>query len=158
MFTRGGSPVLMAHDRDGRHVLHGVTPAMCCSAFETVARLFSMDKDGTPAPAVCSESAAKVILNADRFLHTLPEITVVTRTPVLIERDGELFEITGYDESSGVFAGGDKSEGVGLDQAKEVFDILLRDFRFASPSDRSRAAAAILTPALDRSRSHSIRP
>ena len=149
IYTRG-TVCRLEHEND-TPVLTVLTPAHLPSLFETVAKLVKqmVFRDGNSAEvaAVCSESTAKLILLSEAFRDAIPPIQVITKCPVLLERE-TLLEITGYDRVSGVYAGGKAAEKVSLDEARQLFDVLLRDFRFKSPSDKSRAAAAMITPAL----------
>ncbi len=99
-------------------------------------------------PTICSEQTAKLILHCDSFSGEMPIIRVLSPCPVLVERDGRLVQIVGYDKRSGIMAAGSKVPKVPLDHARELLNQLLDDFRFAAPSDGSRAIAALITPAL----------
>lgn len=150
-FRRGQAVVKLGPDDDDEPVLQPVKPAALSSAFEMVARLkrWKQTKNGSvPAPGICPEQSAKLILNSDAFLNELPPIRLLSRCPVLVERGGELVQIVGYDRESGVLAFGDEVPDVPLDEAKDLLRELIADFLFASESDRSRALAAFITPAL----------
>ena len=73
---------------------------------------------------------------------------MLSRCPVLIERDGKLTQISGYDRDSGILAFGDAVPGVALTQAVTLLHQMLAGFQFATASDRARALAAVITPAL----------
>ena len=146
-FNRGGAAVTLANDDVNNPKLREVHAAALPSAFETVATLRKLH--GTVAkPSTCSERTARSILFAEPFLSALPPIRVLTRCPVLIERNGELVQITGYDRESGILAGGQEAPEILLDDARGLLNELVAGFRFATAGDRSRALAAILTPAL----------
>lgn len=145
-YVRGAALTLM--EWEGRTPkLRIVTPAMLASALESVARLVRISS-GRLQPAICSEQAAKLILNAAAFIDAFPKIRVVSPVPLLAERDGDLVEVTGYDEGSGILAPRRAIDEVPLDKGIDLLRDLMHDFRFATPSDRSRALAAIITPAL----------
>jgi len=135
--------------------LEAVTPASIASDFEGVASLTRLKKTCdacVPEPAVCNESNAKLILASQSFKEALPPLNAIYQCPVLLERGCELAIATGYDRASGVYARGVIPELVSLEQARELLDVLLQDFQFASPADRSRAFAQVITPALVMSR------
>lgn len=149
-YIRGGVP-LRAIVVDGEIKLDPLRPAAACSDFESVADLIRMraTKDGAvEVSAVCSETTAKQIIESQAFRSALPSIAVLSRCPVLIERGGKLEVITGYDRASGIWAGGEKPDEMSLDDAKQLLDVLVEEFHFASDGDRSRALAAFITPAL----------
>ncbi|MBC8357010.1 MAG: hypothetical protein H8E66_33985 [Planctomycetes bacterium] len=151
-FARGGALCRLDTDDHGASVLTQLKPASLPAAFEGVAKLVKRSTDGeggiVESPTTCSESTARLILHSEPFIAELPPIRVLTQCPVLIERDGELIEVSEYDRESGVMAGGWSAEDVSLEDARRLLAELLQDFRFASASDASRAAAAFITPAL----------
>jgi hypothetical protein len=152
-FNRGGAVMRLEHDTDGLPVLHDVKPAALASDFETVAFLCKPGKpgkDGKPKleAATCPEQTAKLLQASAAFREILPPIHVLTRCPVLIERNGKLIQICGYDRESGTLAGGDPAENMPLADGVRLLCELVEDFRFATPADRARALAAIITPAL----------
>lgn len=145
-FVRGGALVKLGH-RNRVPILQAIKPAMLPSVFESVARLRKLKREVVEA-ATCNEQSAKLILHAEPFLNCLPAICVVTSCPVLIERDGQLVQVTDFDRESGILASGDTMPDISLSEARRRLDLLIADFRFATPSDRSRALAALITPAL----------
>ncbi|MBN2290920.1 MAG: hypothetical protein JXM70_00760 [Pirellulales bacterium] len=148
-FCRGNSISRIAKDDEGETVLHPVKPAGMTSDFEEVARLFKIGRSNKQQPTTCREATAKLIMNSQVFLENLPMLRVLSRCPVLIEQDGELVEVTGYDPVSGVLStASDGVATVSLDEAKVLLNELVDGFKFATPSDRSRALAALITPAL----------
>ncbi|HMP71774.1 MAG TPA: hypothetical protein PKE55_00775 [Kiritimatiellia bacterium] len=154
-FLRGGTVVKVSHDSDGLPVLDEVRPAALASDFETVAqpsKIIIRKEEGAEyaeeVPTVCTEQTAKIIANSERFRTELPPIHVVTRCPVLIERGGQLIEIAGYDRESGIYAAGEPTKPVDVETARAMLFDILDGFRFATPADKSRALAAIVTPAL----------
>lgn len=139
----------MWHDKKGIPILEIVKPAKLISAIEEVCRLVKPSKGGdTWEPTVLSKAMAEAILSADSLFGSLPPIKVITRCPVLLERDGQLVLVAKYDRESGIYAGGQPVEEVSLQQAKELLAVTLCDFHFASAADRSRALAALITPTL----------
>jgi len=125
-----------------------VTPELACSEFETVAKIV-VQKSEKRSHAILNESHAKRILPCSAFIDQLPPLRIVTRCPVIIElTDGELKIISNYDRSQGIYAMGDRPLDVCLDEAIEIILESIGEFYFNSPSDKSRAIASILTPAL----------
>lgn len=149
-YLRGGVATRLAHE-DGQPRLIPIRPAALCSDLETVARLVRVQhsKDGeTITPTTCSESAAKLILESDAFRSALSPIQVVTRCPVLTERRGELVVVSGYDREAGILAGGSAVPNVDLRDAVASLHGLVDEFLFATPGDKARGLAAIITPAM----------
>ncbi len=146
-FLRGGVVVKLGHDPDGWPQLEEAKPAALASDFEGVAALLKMDGE-KPKCVICPEQTAKLIAASATFREALPPIYVLTRCPVLIERAGQLVQVTGYDRDSGIFAGGKPAATLNLDEARRLLGEVLDGFRFATPADRARALAAMITPAL----------
>jgi hypothetical protein len=154
-YLRGGAIVKIKRDKDGLPVLDEVKLATLASDFESVAqpsRILVKKIEGKDVeeeiPAVCTEQMAKMIAHADAFRCQLKRINIIARCPVLIERDGQITEIVGYDPESGIYAAGEPTKHVSLDKAREMLLGILDGFRFATPADEARALAAIITPAL----------
>ena len=100
-------------------------------------------------PAVCTPSTAKIILDSRVFKESLPAITIITNCPVLIERGNCVCEsISGYDMEKEIYAKGLPIQEITLQQASTLLHDMLSDFDFQSASDKSRAIANIITPAL----------
>lgn len=150
-FMRGDVVVCLEQGNDGSPALRPVCPAALSSAIESVAFLDRHSNVGgtlSVVPAICPEQMAKLILNADPFRESLPEIKVVTPCPVLVERDGQLVQVFGFDKQSGILASGKPVPEVSLEQAVRMLGDVLADFRFSTTGDRARATAALITPAL----------
>lgn len=148
-FNRGGVVVRLVKDEVGRPSLSNVSAAALTSDIEEVAVLIEKDRKGVARPATCSEARAKLILASRAFAEELPRLRVISNCPLLIERDDELLVVTGYDRKSGILAQGAAPAEMDLPEAIGLLDEILVDFQFATPSDRSRALAAIITPALN---------
>lgn len=149
-FMRGGSLVTLD---TATLTLHNLTAARAASDFEAVAVTGKMIAGGDDGPqfkrAPCSEQNAKLIINSEMMRSKLPALQVLSRCPVLVSRsNGELIVVCGYDRESGVYATGGKPKQIELPAAVELLHGLLADFRFATPSDKTRALAAMITPAL----------
>jgi len=133
-------------------VLTPARPATLASAFEAVARPRAVRRIGgrdVAADGVFGEPDAKLVAHADAFRDALPTVRLLSACPVLVARaGGGLVVVTGYDRQSGVLASGPAPAAVTAEEATYLLRGLLRDFAFATEADRSRALAALVTPAL----------
>jgi Bifunctional DNA primase/polymerase, N-terminal len=102
----------------------------------------------------CTNDAARVLLKTDAAFEHLPAVSSLSAQPVLTSVDGKLKILyRGYhDVHGGIYVcHGNPDNPItmpNLDQARDLILELLRDFLFASASDKSRALAAIIAPAL----------
>ena len=147
-YCRGGTVVKKGADDNGELMLRTVKAASLPSTFESVAKIVMADEKGKPMPATFGSSSAELVLKSDAFVDCLPRIIVISACPILVESSGELSVVTGYDRESGVLASGDMPSDLDLDEARELLCEIVAEFRFATESDRSRALAAIISPAL----------
>lgn len=151
-YIRGGLVVRLDRGEDGSPLLILVKAASLPTEFEEVARLLKRvkQKNGgmVEEHALCNESTAKKLLHARVFRDTLPPIRVVSPVPVLIDRGGQLVQICEFDRASGILAQGPPATEIDLAEARKRLHRLVSDFRFLNPSDRSRALAAFIAPAL----------
>ncbi len=103
-------------------------------------RTFKVDKKAHlfHAPKQCSEDEAKLLLNTSA-VERLPEIKLVARMPVLVERRGVDYHTTGYNADCGVLIMSDVAiPTIALTDATAALLELLRDFQFAEPGDKAR--------------------
>lgn len=151
-YIRGDKLFTVTADQDDptklSKVLTLITPAILVSEFEKVADLRKLDKEGGMAPAICPEQTAKVISYSSPFRDALPKIRLLSNCPVLIVRQDRLVQVAGYDRESGILASGKAVEWMDAAEAVNVLELVLKDFKFATRSDKSRAFAALITPAL----------
>jgi hypothetical protein len=148
-YSRSDIVTTLDWDEDQQPILKPVKAAALASIFEDFAALRKLamrNGEAVRVPTTASEQDAKMISSSPAFLRELPVIRVLTNCPVLIERGGKLVQITGYDAESGILAAGDPVPDVELDAAIAMLNELLADFKFATPSDRSRALASVITP------------
>lgn len=107
---------------------------------------FSLKPTRTP------HDAAGVLLKTDEALSLLPEITAFSAGPVLAGEPGALkVRYRGYHEEGGgiyVIGGPEEITIPPVEEAVQLIEGLLSDFQFVSPSDRSRAIASFISPAL----------
>lgn len=102
-------------------------------------------------PKRCSRDNAEALLLTLEASKFLPPIAMVSKVPVLIERDSALVTLgAGYHpDGGGILVQGDAQPPiVEIDEAAREILALLDDFKFATPSDKSRAVAALLGPAI----------
>lgn len=155
MFVRSGLVVEMATLPGGRRQLEIVTSSAFRSRIEKYGDVFAWrfsERHGLVLkPTVCLDETAQALLDSEETRSLLPPIANVVDCPVLAEVDGELRTLrAGYNpQNGGVFVtGGAEPPDVPLCEAVNELKGILSEFDFQTPSDRSRAIAALLTPAL----------
>lgn len=119
-------------------------PAEMCSRFESF--VTPIDEKGKVIRS--TEQEAKLILCSEPLQKALPELHLVSPCAVLLEKNGNLFTITGYDRSSGIWASGKQPQAMSVETARDILNEILSDYKFVSPGDKARALAAIITPAI----------
>lgn len=150
-YNRSGTVTTVGKDKDNRPIIETLKPAALASVFEAVAKTMKYIKEKgqfVPQEAISSEQDAKLIQHCRAFQELLPPIFLLSRCPVLIERDSQLVQVSGYDRDSGILAFGEPAAEVLLEDAVTLLSEMLADFHFASLADRARALAALITPAL----------
>ncbi len=150
-YSRGEAIVRIEHRGNGDVSLQPLKAVHFSSIFEEIAKLYAQKvtlKKIKSIPTTCCEKTAKLIVHAEHFFRAMPQIKVLSPCPVLIERDGKLAQVVGYDRPSGVLAMGHALPEISIEEARRLLGLVLRDFHFASKSDRSRALAALITPAM----------
>lgn len=147
-FNRGGVLVKIVKDQRGNLQLEPVKPTQFASEIELVAKVVKRGKNRLEA-TVLRPSQAQLIMDSSRFCEEIPEICLLSTTPVLmLDKEGNLRTITGYDKESRVLSFAQPFKSVSLDTSVKLLIELLSDFKFATTADKSRALAAIVTPAL----------
>lgn len=111
-----------------------------------------VDSRGNPVMRLsrCSSETAKALI-AEPSRELLPPVALVSRCAVLVESGGELLSLgNGYHTAAGgvLVLGARELPPVTLSEAREALLGLLEDFRFVADSDKSRAIATLLGPAL----------
>lgn len=153
LFTRGGVVVSLQSSEDGAVLLSPVAPELFRSLAERHATFKVRTFDGRrgeiiEAPRRLSGESARALLASMDARELLPRITAVTQFPPL-RQDGSV-QSEAYDSKSGILVARPipslpkMSPAEGMRLLRE----LLRDFRFTTPADESRALAAIIAPAL----------
>ena len=110
------------------------------------------DNKSVLKPSRCTNDAAKVLLKTDEAFKHLPTISFLSAQPVYTMVGDELKILyRGYhDVHGGIYVSHDNGEIVipELDAAVALILDALKDFDFVSDSDKSRAVAALISPAL----------
>ena len=146
--------VELRNKENGECVLEIVQPAAARSRFEERCFFFAWrtGKDGSLVLKHCTmpEDIARSLLKARQAEEFLPAITGLINCPVIKETEKGLKVLEkGYDSESGLFVTkGEPPKNVKLSKAVESLVSLLDDFEFQTGGDRSRALAALITPAL----------
>jgi hypothetical protein len=155
MFVHAGVVVEIAFRGKDHAELRDVSPSMFRSRAEVVGELFV---DGIEQgkhvcrEKRCSEDQAKALLATREALELLPPITAITGAPVLtIDASGKwrLLKKGYHSELGGIFVRTNTvDDDVSLADAVDTLTNLLIDYRFQTDSDKARAIAAMLTPAM----------
>ena len=153
LFYRGGTVMELIHGETGPEfsVLDAVGAQ---SRFEKYAMFHKPPRvigQGQGEPAVLTEAQAKQYLKSEACRTLLPRLRGMVHCPFLTERDGQVRQVnSGYDPTTGIYviAGNTPPQSVSLEAAVDLLDGLLADFDFLTPSDKSRALASLITPAL----------
>lgn len=140
---------------DETRMLEAVEKARAVTALEEMAAFFDTRYDKKNVPhqraKTLTKTDAEILLGSDDLLAGLPEIRVISECPVLLERDGELVAISGFDGPSGILTRGGTPTETSFDEARDLLLGLIRDFDFAEETDRARLVAAMISPALNTS-------
>ncbi len=146
---RRGEMLLRLQENDfGAMGLSDVKSQKACSLFEYVADLRVVKNNESVSTIASAEQAEKILACPD-FLAQIPRITIVTNSPVLVERpNGNLEEITGYDVLTGILSYGKPTQNIPLDEAVRMLKQVVCDFDFLTPNDQARAMASLISPAL----------
>lgn len=146
-FIRGGALVEVIHGKDGEPYLQPLKATQLASEMELVARIVRVKGDELES-TVLSGTQAQLIMDSSSFRNEVPEITILSKSPVItMGANQQIRIITGYDKESGILSFAADLEEVPLDAAVALILDLLSDFNFATPADRSRAIASLITPA-----------
>jgi len=155
LFWRGGVLVELVAV-DGVQGLEVLKPEKFRSDVEKIGQLYAYRAAGKGEPALkpskMSLDDAKAILAASESRAFLPSIASVLRCPVLIESKTGGIDILGkgyHAELGGLLiVNGDTPPPVPLAEAIASLRWIVEEFDFQTESDRSRALAAFITPAL----------
>lgn len=139
--------------KDGRGLIHLKAASLPYEYSDLPdVRLVKRAKDANGAivtiPYELSTHHATLLIASRGFLDEIPQIKATSHCPVLVERNERLEVITEFDHETGILAEGDKPPEMDAQKAVSLLLKILDDFDFQTPGDRSRAVAAIITPAL----------
>lgn len=154
LFARGQTVTEVARSDDGSLILKPVLPQGFRSRAEQFASLFAWRKDGQGdwvlKPTCMSVDTAAALLASIAVQANLPRIRGIFRCPVLTASDGVARVVSGgYDDLTGILVvAGAAPPDVTLEVAVSSLTDLVAEFQFQSLGDRSRAIAALITPAL----------
>lgn len=152
VFYRQGETVVKAERMNGKTRFRTLTTAHAASAFDAYASFLVQGRTtNVPVPhqVVLPEGTAKALLACSEksLLH---EVLGLIPFPLLANHNGTLVEPrTGYNETLKVYVDSDQPVPVvPLDEAVMRILSLVEDFDFQTESDKSRAIASFITPAL----------
>lgn len=155
MFSRGDAIAEIVRDDEGIPRLKLVTPEGFRSRVETFGTIMAwrVNKEGEAKlkQAIMPRDCASAIMASAEAHAILPPINGIMRCPLLIELDGKPTILrNGYHRClGGVFVEcGEEPPQMSLEEAKTVLSHVIEDFDFQASGDKSRAMAAMLTPAL----------
>ena len=147
LYNRGNAVFCVTRDNNGA-MLTALSSQRACSEFELVSTLLKIGQSGLEK-TISSPATAKTLLSSSTFLNSIPKINLVTNSPVILKNeDNTCRVVNSYDAKSGILSTGVPAEEVPLAEAIKMLNNLLSDFNFQGAGDKSRALAALLTPAL----------
>ena len=155
IFYRGGGLVEVVTEK-GVERLELLKPEGFRSRAENFGNLMAWrsgaNREDVLKPSKMSQDDAKAIMAASEAREVLPPISSVLRCPVILEGpDGQPKILSkGYHEDRGglLITTGEMPSEVLLNEAVKGLHWIMEQFDFHSEGDRSRALAALLTPAL----------
>lgn len=147
-FMRGGVFVEVLREGDGEPYLRPIKPTQLASELERVAQIVKIKSEETVF-TVLNTAQAQLLMDSSSFREEIPEIKILSKCPVLtFAKDRTLRIITEYDRETGILVFAAPPEEISLNDAINLLLGLVEDFKFATPSDCSRAIAALITPDL----------
>ena len=147
-YMRGGDVSYIQHNKKGELSIRPVKPARLVSDSDRVVQWLKPVKDKPPVAVNLTKTTAEVLLHAQTFQDALPELVMISSCPVLVEENGELVEVVGFHEPSGVYAQGEPTWEMSLEEAISTVCELLDGTKFATEFDESRALSTLIAPAL----------
>jgi hypothetical protein len=141
LYQRGGLAFILNQQQDGLEV---ITAQMLRTLVEEHLVCYKIVPTGVKLAKTMSESDAKGVLSAQRFLNKLPRVERVAtaRLPIMRKNGTIALLPAGYDRESCTLTipQRDYKEAMSLTEAKKVIDGLLSEFPFAD-AGRSKAVA-----------------
>jgi hypothetical protein len=151
LYLRGGVPMRLVKDQQDALTLEEMRPAAFRSSIERYGRLVAwrVGEGNKPVlkPVCLPEEMARALLESEAARKHLPRIVGLINCPLIVG-DGEIVG-PGYHEGTQMLVtGGTLPPVVELAEAVNALLDVLSEFDFQTPGDKSRALAALLTPAL----------
>lgn len=147
-FMRGGILVEVVRETDGEPFLEPIKATQFASDIELVAKVVKRGREGME-PTILNSAQAQSMMDSRSFRAEIPEIKMLSKCPILtFAKDRTLRIITGHDKESGILSFASPPEDMSLNAAVNHLLGIFADFNFATPSDRSHAIAALITPDL----------
>jgi len=155
-FFRQGDVAVELEKNEGDHRLVKITPEAFRSRLEEHFELRAVLRLGDRQvlrPKRCSLDTAKALLQASAVKEFLPPIQTILNSPVFAEdQEGRLTVLSqGYHRQNGgtyVLSDRHVSQEMDIDTAVKGLLELIQDFECASPADKSRFVAGMISPAL----------
>jgi hypothetical protein len=154
IFRRGGVAMRLVELEQGKLTLDVVKPEAFRSLLEKFGKLmvWRVDEAGGRklVPTLCPEQTATALLACEK-IELLPPVRGIVASPVLANVNGtpQVFGKGYHPENGGLLVtGGTMPPDLPIDEAVTALRLLVDDFDFKTPGDRSRALASIITPGL----------
>jgi len=155
LFTRGGIVMeLRSDDKKGLR-LDVMKSQSFRSRIEKMGTLFAWRAgrggEAVLKSVVCPSDTAEALLACQASEELLPTVRGLASCPVIVEIDGQIQILgKGYHPANGglLVTSGDKPPDMPLEEAIQTLKLLVEEFEFSTPNDRSRALASFITPAL----------
>ena len=153
-FSRGRIPFELVRDIHGEETLLPLRPSPFRTRLEEHFDLWAWrlhKEQPTLRRTTCAKETAEAILESNPAIDLLPSIRLLVKSPVLTHKEGHLLVCSkGYNsaqEGIYVLKGTDIPEVSLTDAVDELLNLLV-DYDFVSNSDKSRAIAGFISPAL----------
>lgn len=153
-FARGRLVVEIVNNKEGSEALSPLRANAFRSRIEEDFQLLAWrlpKSEPLLKPARCPKDIAEAFLESNPAIDFLPGITLLVSCPILVECEGKLVVLNKgfHEENGGVYV--ERRVGItelAIKEATENILELLSDFDFTSESDKSRAVANFISPAL----------
>ena len=150
VYVRGGQVCQIVDDPEVGKKIERVDPAGMVTFIEKFAQVYTVSAKGERLPTSISERACRIIINAGQR-YDLPPLESLVEAPVLCEINGQpLLVESGYNRDLRAFVLGKHKLAFPETMEGAVSTILnaIEHYEFATANDKSRAVAALITPAL----------
>lgn len=151
-FMNGDGLLELVVTSGGKHELRPVTAkrlAYLIEKFTKPVALKIVKGKVDHTPTQCGAGFASGIMETDEFRDQLHSIQLISPCPLLMEHEGKLIVAAEDNVVGDIFAHGEAPpEPETIEEAKQILNKVLVDFKFVNPGDRARAWAAMLSPGL----------